>query len=123
MVREGGREGGRAGGREGRVLSIVYLFLFSASTDLPYPLQCLWLRVRLGLVKSLGEAVAIASRGRDGKRNCEESAGERLQFLGEVPTLVEQVQEVCATLEQMEQHTAVLFLRETLKTGSKVCMA
>ena len=47
-------------------------------------------------------------------------AGEECVFTGEVSALVEKLAEYEHTLELMNQHTGVLYLRETLREGSEV---
>ncbi len=72
-------------------------------------------------MKSLGEAVSLASD--TGKRQEASNEGERGNYnhkFALVAALVQKVEEFRSTLEQMDQHVGVLYLRETMKQGSKV---
>lgn len=81
-----------------------------------YFLQCLWLRTRLNLVESLGEAVALVTDSKEKLGRDGEVDGRKVG----VVLLVQKVEEYRSTLEVMDHHKAVVFLRDVMRQGSKV---
>ena len=74
----------------------------------------MWLRTRLSLVLSLREALSLTSG--DEKKGGGEECPER----GRTSMLVQRVEEYKTSLEQMDGHMGMLYIREVLKKGSKV---
>ncbi len=70
-------------------------------------------------MKSLREAVSLTSP-LEGHLNSEVGGGAENHPLGAIGSLVEKIEEYRSTLEQMDQHVGVFYLRETMKPGSQV---
>jgi hypothetical protein len=77
-------------------------------------------------VRSLGEAVAIASKHGKPETNSQQQQQQQQQQKGEgeaqgdMAALLRKVEEYRATLEQMDQHMGMLYLREVMQKGAQV---
>lgn len=96
-------------------ISFSLLFRTIPSISFPLPFQCLWLRTCLSLVLSLREALSLTSRDEKGGEEEEECPGR-----GRTSVLVQRVDEYKMSLEQMDGHMGMLYIREVLRQGSKV---